>query len=49
MYICTPLALGVSVYAFARTLDRGFAITALTLSSLEALFLVVVIAGNVMN
>ena len=43
MYASTPLALGVSIYAFARTLDRPFAIAALTLSSLEALFLTTVI------
>jgi hypothetical protein len=39
----TPLALGVSIYAFARGLGRPFALAALALSGLEALLLASVI------
>jgi len=35
----TPLALGVSIYAFARGLGRPYALTALVLSGLEMLLL----------
>lgn len=39
MFAGTPLALGVSVYAFARAIDRPFAIAGLVVSGLEALLL----------
>jgi hypothetical protein len=39
----TPIALGVSIYAFVRGLDRPFALTALVLSALEALLLAAVL------
>ncbi len=48
MFLSTPLALGVSIYALARAPDRSFAITALALSGLEALFLAFVSVANVM-
>ncbi len=48
MFVGTALALGVSIHALARTPDRSFAITALALSSMEALFLAFVSIPNVM-
>jgi hypothetical protein len=35
----TPLALGVSIYALARSLGRPYALAALVLSGIEALLL----------
>jgi len=39
----TPLALGVSIYAFARGLGRPYSLIALILSGLEALLLACVL------
>ena len=43
MYAGTPLALGVSIFAFVRAIDRPFAAAAFVMGSLEAIFLAAVI------
>ena len=43
MFLGTPLALGASIFAFVRTIDRPYALAGLLLSGLEAVLLGTVI------